>query len=75
MRNLHEWNLSYAEARRVQAELAGRVEFVPLEKEPRIIAGLDCAFSGDGQNVLVQRKLDNYCSQPSKSVAGLTLVL
>jgi deoxyribonuclease V len=48
MRNLHEWNLSYAEARRVQVELAGRVEFVPLETEPQIIAGLDCAFSGDG---------------------------
>jgi hypothetical protein len=41
MRNLHEWNLSYAEARRVQGELAGRVEFVPLETEPQIIAGLD----------------------------------
>ena len=49
MRMLHEWNLSYAEARRVQVELAGRVEFVPLEKEPQIIAGLDCAFSGDGK--------------------------
>jgi len=49
MRNLHEWNLSYAEARRVQVELAGRVEFVPLEKEPQFIAGLDCAFSGDGK--------------------------
>jgi deoxyribonuclease V len=49
MRNRHEWNLSYAEARRVQAELAGRVEFVPLEKEPQFIAGLDCAFSGDGK--------------------------
>jgi len=49
MRNLHEWNLSYAEARRVQGELAGRVEFVPLEREPEIIAGLDCAFSGDGK--------------------------
>ena len=49
MRNLHEWNLSYAEARRVQAELVGRVELVPLEREPRIIAGLDCAFSNDGK--------------------------
>ncbi len=49
IRNLHEWNLSYADARRVQAELAGRVEFVPLAEEPQIIAGLDCAFSGDGK--------------------------
>lgn len=49
MRPLHDWNLSYAEARRVQTELAGRVEFVPLEGEPKLIAGLDCAFSKDGK--------------------------
>ncbi len=49
MRNLHEWNLSHAEARQVQVELAGQVEFVPLEKEPEIVAGLDCAFSSDGK--------------------------
>jgi deoxyribonuclease V len=49
MRKLHEWNLSYAEARRVQGELAGRVEFVPLEREPQLIGGLDCTFSGDGK--------------------------
>ena len=51
MRNLHEWNLSFAEARRVQTELAGRVEFVPLQREPELIAGLDCAFSRDGRRV------------------------
>jgi len=49
MLNLHRWDLPYAEARRVQTELAGRVEFVRLEKELQIIAGLDCAFSGDGK--------------------------
>jgi deoxyribonuclease V len=49
MRNLHEWNLSYAEARRLQTELAGRVELVPLRQEPGLIAGLDCAFSKDGK--------------------------
>ncbi len=49
MHTLHDWNLSYGEARQVQVELAGRVEFVPLAKEPEIIAGLDCAFSGDGK--------------------------
>ena len=49
MRNLHEWNLSFAEARRLQTELAGRVEFVPLRHEPGLIAGLDCAFSKDGK--------------------------
>ncbi|MBM4027778.1 MAG: endonuclease V [Planctomycetes bacterium] len=51
MRKLHDWNLSYAEARRVQGELAGRVQFVPLRKEPRLIGGLDCAFSKDGKRI------------------------
>jgi deoxyribonuclease V len=51
MRKLHEWNLSYAEARRVQGELAGRVALVPLKDQPRLIAGLDCAFSKDGKRI------------------------
>jgi deoxyribonuclease V len=48
---LHEWDLSYAEARRVQTELAGRVQIVPLRNQPRLIAGLDCAFSRDGRRI------------------------
>jgi deoxyribonuclease V len=51
MHSLHEWNLSYAEARRVQTELARRVEFVPLQRQPTLIAGLDCAFSKDGRRI------------------------
>jgi deoxyribonuclease V len=51
MHSLHEWDLSFAEARRLQTELAGRVEFAPLEQEPGLIAGLHCAFSKDGRQV------------------------
>ena len=51
MRNLHEWNLSYTEARDLQRRLAGEVEFSAIKEEPRLIAGLDCAFSGDGKRV------------------------
>lgn len=51
MRNLHEWNLSYAQARQLQTELAGRVKFAPLRDKPRLIAGLDCAFSRDGKRI------------------------
>lgn len=51
MPRLHEWDLSYADARRVQTELAGRVQFVSLAGEPRLIAGLDCAFSKDGRRI------------------------
>jgi len=51
-RKLHRWNLSYAGARQLQAELAGRVEFTPLKKQPRMVAGLDCAFSKDGSRIV-----------------------
>jgi deoxyribonuclease V len=70
MRHLHDWDLSYAEARRVQVELAGRVEVVPLEKEPEVIAGLDCAFSGDGKRTfaaaVVLRVIGLHGGQPGR---------
>ncbi len=62
MRNLHEWNLSYAEARRLQTELAGRVELVPLKEKPRLIAGLDCAFSKDGKRTFAAVVVLKVCS-------------
>ena len=51
MRTLHEWDLSYAEARAVQTRLAGQVRFDRLRKEPEIVAGLDCAFGDGGKRV------------------------
>ncbi len=51
MRDLHEWNLSYAEARAVQTRLAGRVRFSKLKKEPKLVAGLDCAFGEGGKRI------------------------
>ncbi|MDI6449319.1 deoxyribonuclease V [Anaerobaca lacustris] len=51
VRTLHEWHLSYAEARAVQSRLAGEVRFERLRKEPEIIAGLDCAFGDGGKRV------------------------
>jgi deoxyribonuclease V len=52
MRQLHEWDISYAEARVLQTQLAGKVRFEPLKREPQLIAGLDCAFSKDGKQIL-----------------------
>ncbi len=49
---LHRWNLSYAEARQLQAELAGQVQHTPLEGRPEVVAGLDCAFSRDGKRIV-----------------------
>jgi len=52
MKKLHSWNLSYSRARQLQTELACKVKFVPLQTEPGLIAGLDCAFSRDGGRIL-----------------------
>jgi deoxyribonuclease V len=52
-RSLHSWNLSYADARKLQTQLAQRVAFVPFRpKGSMLTAGLDCAFSGDGKKVV-----------------------
>ena len=48
---LHKWDLSYSRARELQTQLAGRVEFTPIGGNPKLIAGLDCAFSKDGQKI------------------------
>ena len=51
MPQLHEWDLSYAEAREVQTRLAGQVRFERLDAEPRLVAGLDCAFGAGGTRI------------------------
>jgi deoxyribonuclease V len=52
MKKLHNWNLSYSQARELQVSLACKVQFTPLKKSPKLVAGIDCAFSRDGQRVL-----------------------
>jgi deoxyribonuclease V len=49
---LHSWNLSYSRAREVQADLACKVEFTRLKKSPKLLAGIDCAFSKDGERII-----------------------
>jgi deoxyribonuclease V len=49
---LHKWDLSYSQARKLQTQLAGRVEFKPIAGNPKLIAGLDCAFSRDGRKII-----------------------
>lgn len=44
----HRWDLSPTQAIAVQRRLASRVLVRPLRRRPRLVAGLDCAFSGDG---------------------------
>lgn len=51
IKNLHNWNLSYARARDIQTVLAERLRFSPLKQPPRTVAGLDCAFSKDKKHI------------------------
>ena len=48
---LHKWDLTYGQARELQKRLASRVRFTKVENEPRIVAGLDCAFSKDEKTI------------------------
>ena len=43
-KDLHSWDLTYADARRLQMRLAERVRRRPLRMAVRTAAGLDCAF-------------------------------
>jgi len=51
MKKLHSWNLSYSRARELQTELSDKVKLTPLKKKPQLVAGLDCAFSKDGERI------------------------
>jgi len=63
MKKLHSWNLSYSQARDCQKNLASKVQLVPLKKPPKLIAGIDCAFSKDGKKIIaavIVLKLPNF---------------
>jgi len=51
-KKLHSWNLSYSQAIALQKQLAQQVQQIELKTRPKIIAGLDCALSPDGQRIL-----------------------
>ena len=51
-KKLHDWNLSYSQARECQDALASKVRFMPLKRPPELIAGIDCAFSKDGKKII-----------------------
>jgi deoxyribonuclease V len=50
-KKLHGWDLSYKESRNLQIRLARRVRLTGIKKEPRVVAGLDCAFSKDDKKI------------------------
>ncbi len=70
IKSLHSWNLSYSQARDCQKNLASKVQLVPLKKPPKLIAGIDCAFSKDGEKIIaavVVLKLPDFAPVETKS--------
>ena len=51
IKQLHNWNLSYAQARDLQNTLARKVRFSALKRTPKTVAGIDCAFSKDKKRI------------------------
>lgn len=49
---MHNWDLCGSEAIKLQKRLAGRVKITRLRGRPELAAGLDCAFSKDGQRII-----------------------
>jgi deoxyribonuclease V len=52
IKDLHSWELDYAQARHLQERLAGQVRTTPMRQSVRTVAGLDCAFDKTGGTVL-----------------------
>ena len=48
----HRFAISPAEAIAVQKRLAGRVVVRAIDRQPRWLAGVDCAFSADGERCI-----------------------
>jgi len=75
VRNLHKWNLSYSDAVELQKELAGEVRFVPTKRCVEVVAGVDCAFSTGGRDVIacvVVLRVVGGPIRPVPSKGGLT---
>jgi deoxyribonuclease V len=51
IKQLHNWNLSYAQARDLQNTLARKVRVSALKRPPKTVAGIDCAFSKDKKRI------------------------
>jgi deoxyribonuclease V len=52
MKRLHDWEISYSKAIELQKKLASKVRFTALKKNPKLIAGTDCAFTADKKKIV-----------------------
>ncbi|HSW45979.1 MAG TPA: deoxyribonuclease V [Phycisphaerae bacterium] len=51
-RLIHRWSMTPRSAIRLQQRLADRIQIEPLKRKVRLVAGVDVAFSPDGQRCL-----------------------
>jgi deoxyribonuclease V len=51
MKKLHNWDLSYSRAAELQKTLASTVQIQKLTKQPKLVAGLDCALSKNDKKI------------------------
>lgn len=73
-KELHSWNLSYSQAIDLQKLLANKVQLTPLRKAPKLVAGLDCAFSKDKKKIaaaVVVVRLPDFQLVETKSAVGI----
>jgi deoxyribonuclease V len=71
IKKLHNWNLSYSQAIALQKSLSGKVQTIELKKQPKTIAGIDCAFSKDKKKIfacVVVLKLPSFELVETKNV-------
>ena len=47
IKSLHSWDVTADDAVRIQKRLAAKLDFKPLKKSPKLVAGADIAFAGD----------------------------
>ncbi len=52
IKDLHNWKLTAAEAVQLQKQFASRIRFTAVKGQPKLVAGLDCAFTKDERKIV-----------------------
>lgn len=72
---LHDWNMTPAEARMLQTELANRVSLSPIRRKPRLTCGLDCSISKDKRLIFASAVVFSASDMQLVDQAGAVLPL
>lgn len=49
---IHEWELDYKEAVKLQRTLANKIQLRPVSKKPQTVAAIDCSFTRDKKHII-----------------------